>query len=94
MASRPTDPPEDRPESEGPSQSLRSDPRRGRLPRRRVLAIVAAIVGLGLAFFIGLAIGRAIEDVPEPGGTQTVVRTLEPSTVRPEPRTVTVVETP
>lgn len=58
-----------------------------------MFAVLAVIIGLGIAFFAGLAIGRAIEDVPEPGGTQTIVRTIEPSTVRPEPRTVTVIET-
>jgi hypothetical protein len=38
----------------------------------------------------GLAIGRALEQAPSPGGTQTIVRTLEPLTVEPQERTVTV----
>jgi hypothetical protein len=37
-----------------------------------------------------MAIGRAIDDTPRPGGTQTIVRTLEPLTVAPQERTVTV----
>ena len=48
------------------------------------LAVLAAV------FITGLAIGRAVEQAPEPGGTQTIVRTLEPLTVEPRKRTVTV----
>lgn len=60
--------------------------------RRRQAALrwFAGLVVLGLAFFAGLAVGRALEDVPQPGGTQTLVRTLVAGTVRPEPETVTV----
>jgi hypothetical protein len=47
-----------------------------------------------VVFFAGLAIGRAVEDAPQPGGTQTVVRTLDPLTVEPEERTVTVTTEP
>lgn len=58
--------------------------------RRRVAAIwVLRLLLLGLAFFVGLVVGRALEDAPKPGGTQTLVRTLVPDTVKPEPRTVT-----
>jgi hypothetical protein len=45
---------------------------------------------LALVFVAGLAIGRALESAPDPGGTQTIVRTLEPLTVEPQERTVTV----
>jgi hypothetical protein len=31
-----------------------------------------------LLFAVGLALGRALQDRPVPGGTQTFVRTLEP----------------
>lgn len=48
--------------------------------------IVAAIV-----FFAGLVIGRALEDAPKPGGEQTIVRTLVPTTIGPAV-TVTVTE--
>jgi hypothetical protein len=48
------------------------------------LAVMAAV------FVAGYAIGRAVEDAPEPGGTQTIVRTLDPLTVQPRERTVTV----
>jgi hypothetical protein len=63
-----------------------------RRPRRRsrarlVLAILAAVA----AFAIGVALGQALEDNPEPGGTQTVVRTLKPLPLPPAAReTVTV----
>jgi len=45
-------------------------------------------------FVAGLAIGRAVEDAPSPGGTQTIVRTLEPLTIEPQERTVTVTTEP
>lgn len=53
-----------------------------------MLLVVWAVVIAGV-FFVGLAIGRALEDAPAPGGTQTLVRTLKPSTVGPS-ETVTV----
>jgi predicted thioesterase len=49
-----------------------------------VWALVIAVV-----FFVGLVVGRALEDAPTPVGTQTLVRTLEPSTVGPS-ETVTI----
>ena len=45
---------------------------------------------LAVVFLAGLAIGRAVEQAPEPGGTQTIVRTIEPLTAEPRERTVTV----
>jgi hypothetical protein len=45
---------------------------------------------LGLVFLAGLAIGKALEQAPRPGGTQTRIRTIEPETVPPAERTVTV----
>jgi hypothetical protein len=52
------------------------------------------LAAFGLVFFAGLAVGRAVEDAPRPGGTQTVVRTLAPLTVEPQERTVTVTTAP
>jgi hypothetical protein len=40
-----------------------------------VLAVAAAIL---LAFALGLALGEALDDGPQPGATVTSVRTLEP----------------
>lgn len=52
---------------------------RRRPPRRRPwLALLAIVVGALLVLAIGIAIGQALADRPEPGGTQTLVRTLEP----------------
>jgi hypothetical protein len=49
------------------------------------------IIVLAAVFLVGLVIGRAIEDAPQPGGQQTGVRTLQPSTLAPvETVTVTV----
>jgi hypothetical protein len=48
---------------------------------------------VAVVFLVGLVVGRALEDAPQPGGEQTGVRTLEPSTLPAEGTvTVTVVE--
>lgn len=70
----------------------RSRPRRA--PRaRRAGAWLLRLAVLAVVFLAGLVIGRAVEDAPRPGGTQTVVRTLTPLTVQPQERTVTVTVT-
>jgi ABC-type uncharacterized transport system permease subunit len=48
---------------------------RRRRHRHRVLLALAAIVA---AFVLGLALGAALHDNPQPGGTQTVILTLKP----------------
>jgi ABC-type Fe3+ transport system permease subunit len=63
---------------------------RTRTRRRRALAwgfraLVAVVV-----FVVGFAVGQALESAPRPGGAQTGIRTLEPGTVPPLTRTVTV----
>jgi len=63
--------------------------RRSSAGRRLVIWILRLAI-LAVVFLAGLAIGRAVEQAPEPGGTQTIVRTLEPLTVEPRERTVTV----
>ena len=68
-------------------------------PRRRrggpslAWRVVLAVVGLILVFVLGLSVGRALEDGPSPGGTETRVRTLQPEPLPPAPRTVTVTVT-
>jgi H+/Cl- antiporter ClcA len=57
---------------------------------RRVAAWILLLAVLAVVFLAGVAIGRAVEQAPEPGGTQTIVRTLQPLTVEPRERTVTV----
>jgi hypothetical protein len=46
---------------------------------------------LGAVFFVGLVVGRAVEEGPAPGegATQTLERTLLPETLTPQ-ETVTV----
>ena len=55
----------------------------------RVLAAVALVAG---SFGLGLALGQALGDNPEPG-LRTDVRTLRPVTLPPERSTVTVTVT-
>jgi hypothetical protein len=43
-----------------------------------------------VVFWVGVALGRALEEAPRPGGTQTLIRTLEPETLPAVTRTVTV----
>jgi hypothetical protein len=54
---------------------------------RRLAAAVVAVV----TFAVGMAVGEALHDNPQPGGTQTLVRTLKPLPLAPAAReTVTV----
>lgn len=64
--------------------------RERRKPRAPVVRAVLGFVVLAAVFVAGLALGRAIEEAPRPGGTQSLVRTLEPDTLPPVTRTVTV----
>ena len=65
-----------------------------RPPRRHTLVRPAlAAVGLLVLLLLGISIGRALEDGPSPGGTQTNVRTLNPQPLPPAERTVTVTVT-
>jgi hypothetical protein len=57
---------------------------------RRIVAWIVRLAVVAAVFVAGLAVGRALEDAPSPGGSQTIVRTLEPLTVEPRERTVTV----
>jgi cobalamin biosynthesis protein CobD/CbiB len=79
----------------GPTAAAQERARARRRRRsRRVVGAILTLVLLGVVFLAGLAIGRAVEEAPRPGGTQTVVRTLTPLTVEPEERTVTVTTAP
>jgi hypothetical protein len=70
-----------------------------RRPRRRSIwqsPLVRLALGFVAAVFLlllGVSVGRALEDGPEPGGTQTNVRTIEPGQLPPVARTVTVTVT-
>jgi hypothetical protein len=64
---------------------------RGRRRRRNPLwRWVLVIAGALLLLALGISIGRALEDGPTPGGSRTIVRTLEPRPLAPAATTVTV----
>ncbi len=44
-------------------------------------------------FFLGIAVGEALDDAPKPSGNITSVRTLSPLPQQPPTRTVTVTVT-
>lgn len=53
--------------------------------------VALSVVGAAIVFVVGIAFGEALHDSPRPGGTQTLVRTLEPLPLAPAAReTVTV----
>lgn len=97
MADEPFElPPEQEWEPEESSDAQRERPRRPHRARRRRLRPLRWLIGLVLlavAFGAGLALGRALEEAPQPGGEFVRVRTLQPSTVGPQVTvTVTVQE--
>ena len=47
---------------------------------------LAAVIGAVLLFAIGVAVGESLHDNPKPGGTQTLVRTLQPLPLAPAAR--------
>jgi hypothetical protein len=54
----------------------------------RPILIAAAVL---VVFVVGIGLGQALNDNPKTGGTQTLVRTLEPLPLAPAAReTVTV----
>jgi len=74
------------------------DPRPARRPARRARRhplTRPVLIGLGLLalLLLGISIGRALEEGPDPGGTVTNVRTLSPQPLPPAARTVTVTVT-
>jgi hypothetical protein len=58
--------------------------------RRRILLWTVRVLTLGVVFVVGFVIGKAVEQAPRPGGTQTGIQRLDPSTLPPVTRTVTV----
>jgi hypothetical protein len=63
------------------SDRSRRRPRRRR--HRRVPAWLLVGVGLAVALVVGIAVGESLHDNPKPGGTQTLVRTLQPLPLEP-----------
>lgn len=75
--------------SEPAGRTARRPPRRRPLWRRPLVRLAALAAALLFALLLGVSIGRALEDGPAPGGTQTNVRTLEPRPLPPVTVTVT-----
>jgi hypothetical protein len=73
------------------SEFRRQVPARGL--RARAGRIVVVAVGLGLAFLLGMAFARTLDERPKSSGTVTSVRTLTPIPQEAPPRTVTVTVT-
>jgi hypothetical protein len=67
----------------------RTPPRR----RRRFLRIAGALLGAVLAFLLGIAFARTLDDRPRTSGDETIVRTLTPISQNAPGRTVTVTVT-
>jgi hypothetical protein len=56
-----------------------------------VKRVVLIVIGAVLVFVIGVAVGESLHDNPKAGGTQSLVRTLQPLPLAPAAReTVTV----
>lgn len=72
-------------------RNRRARPASGR--RARIGRIVLVVLGLGLAFLIGMAFARTLDERPKPGRTETIVRTLTPLPQDAPTRTVTVTVT-
>jgi hypothetical protein len=68
--------------------TVRRTPRRRR--GRRLAAILLLAVAGAALFALGIGLGKALEENPEPGGTITQVRTLRPLPLAPSRETVTV----
>ncbi|CAN5319070.1 hypothetical protein BH20ACT13_BH20ACT13_02560 [soil metagenome] len=74
---------------ERPSRESRARPQR----RRLLVRVLLAVLLLTLAFLLGVAVARTIDEQVEPGGVVTNVRTLEPLPQERPARTVTVTVT-
>jgi hypothetical protein len=76
--------------------SLDGSRRRARARRSRRDAVLRSglvVVVLVLTFLLGIAFARTLDERPETGGTETIVRTLTPLPQEPPACTVTVTVT-
>ena len=73
---------------------MRAEPattRRERRPAWRTVVLAGALLLAAAGIFvIGVGLGRALAEAPEPGRLETRIRTLVPGTLEPVTRTVTV----
>jgi hypothetical protein len=61
--------------------------------RRRRWSVLLPALAAGVVFVFGIGLGEALHDNPKPGGTQTIVRTLNPLPLLPAPATTVTVTT-
>ncbi len=73
-------------------QTRRQAPAR-RSRRDRIARALLIAVGLALAFVVGIAFARTLDERPKSSGTETNVRTLTPLPQEAPVRTVTVTVT-
>jgi hypothetical protein len=76
--------------------AAREPGRRPRPPRSRrdaVGRVVLVLIGLALAFVLGIGFARTLDERPDPSRTETIVRTLEPLPQEAPAPTVTVTVT-
>ena len=64
-----------------------------RTRRERIGRVLVILVGLGLAFVLGMAFAQTLDDRPRSTGAETDVRTLTPLPQEAPVRTVTVTVT-
>jgi hypothetical protein len=64
-----------------------------RPPRARFVRVLLLASALVLAFLLGIAVSRTLDERPAPGPAVTEVRTLTPLPQQPPTRTVTVTVT-
>jgi hypothetical protein len=74
--------------------SFSNSPRQRRRRRPALPFFLATVVVVAVVFALGVAVGEALHDNPQPGGTQTLVRTLTPLQVPPAARTTVTVAQP
>jgi hypothetical protein len=72
-------------------ETPRRPPRRSR--RVTIGRVVLVLVGLTLAFLLGVSFARTLDERPKSSGTETIVRTLTPVPQGAPDRTVTVTVT-
>jgi hypothetical protein len=58
---------------------------------KRRLLLAAAVLAV---FAVGIAVGQALSDNSEPGGSQTLIRTLKPLPLAPAARATVTVTVP
>ena len=74
-------------------ESSRRSARPRRTRRETVGRVLLAVVALTLAFLLGIAFARTLDERPKSSGTETIVRTLTPLPQDAPGRTVTVTVT-